>query len=100
MRRRGRAGEIGGGSGSSRGGKVSACVLIGSIRREAVGGGALEGGERGAVADQGLHAARLGSGERGLRIGQLDAGADAGPVSALGEREVLARLLEALVGHD
>src|SRR5206468_12268463 len=63
FRSRGRAGEIGGGSGSSRGGKTSACVLIVSIRREAVGGGALEGGERGTVADQRLHAARLGGGE-------------------------------------
>src|SRR2546422_11668265 len=96
MRRRGRAG--GGASGSSRGGKTSACVLIVSIRREAVGGGALEGGERGTVADQRLHAARLGGGERGLRIGQLDDGADAGRVPALGEREVLARHLQSLVG--
>src|SRR5437870_13271569 len=100
MRRRGRTGEIGGGSGSSRGGKTSACMLIVSVRREAVGGGALEGGERGTVADQGLHAARLGGGERHLRVRQLDDVSDPGLVTALGEREVLARLLQCLVRDD
>src|SRR5437899_3638827 len=84
MRRRGRG--AGGASGSSRAASSSARVLMVSVRPEAMCRGALEGGERGAVADQRLHAARLGGGERRLRIHQLDDAADAGRVAALGQR--------------
>src|SRR5712691_1575443 len=89
MRRRGRT--AGGAAGSSRGPRSSACVLIVSVRREAMCGRAFEAGERGPVADQRLHAARFGGGERHLRVGQLDDVSDPGLVAALGEREVLAR---------
>src|SRR5437016_8958971 len=75
-------------------------MLMVSFRPEAMCGGALEGGERGTVADQGLHAARLGGGERHLRVRQLDDVSDPGLVTALGEREVLARLLQSLVRDD
>src|SRR5438094_8145879 len=97
MRRRRRT--AGGAAGSSRGPRSSACVLIVSVRREAMCGRALEAGERGPVANEGLHAARFGGGERHLRVGQLDDVSDPGFVTALCERAVLTRLLQSLLGH-
>src|SRR5438046_1725415 len=62
MRRGGRG--AGGASGSSKVARSCACVLMVSVRPEAMRRGALEGGERGPVADQRLYAARLGGDER------------------------------------
>src|SRR5256885_3226928 len=92
MRRGGR--DAGGASGSSKVARSCACVLMVSVRPEAMRRGALEGGERGPVADQRLYAARLGGDERHLRVGQLDDVSDPGFVTALGEREGLARRSE------
>src|SRR5438876_3792145 len=96
-RRRGRGG--GGASGSSRIARSCAGVLMVSVRPEAMRRGALEGGERGTVADQRLDAARLGTHQRHLRVGQLDDVSDPGLVAALGQREVLPSLLQPLVRH-
>src|SRR3989442_4279448 len=97
MRRGGRG--AGGAAGSSKVARSCACVLMVSVRPEAMRRGALEGGERGTVADQRLYAARLGGDERHLRVGQLDDVSDPGLVASFGQREVLASLLEPLVRH-
>src|SRR5438094_8318682 len=70
MRRGGRG--AGGASGSSKVARSCACVLMVSVRPEAMRRGALEGGERGPVADQRLYAARLG-GDEGRRCSRRPA---------------------------
>src|SRR5206468_7493639 len=71
--------------------------MVGSLPRERVRGRPLEGRQRRAVVDQGLDPARLGAGERRLRVGELDDVAGARLVAPFGDLEVLPRLLEPLV---
>src|SRR5438093_10826610 len=71
--------------------------MFGSLRREGVRGRPLEGRQRRAVVDHRLDPARLGAGERRLRVGEPDDVADARSIAAFGDLEVLPRLLEPLV---
>src|SRR5947207_6967020 len=71
--------------------------MFGSLRRERVRGRPIEGRQRRAVVDHRLDPARLGAGERRLRVGELDDVAGARLVATFGDLEVLPRLLEPLV---
>src|SRR5438094_6490252 len=62
-----------------------------------VRGRPLEGRQRRAVVDHRLDPARVGAGERRLRVGELDDVADVRSIAAFGDLEVLPRLLEPLV---